>query len=647
VLAIAIAGSLAAMVVALGAAFVIGRKRRRGKYDGGDGGGPPMSTLVEDDDVENFRGGSEGNAYGVDSHHGFYGPAGGGADVVVVAADGDVFGNDDDSPARGDDIAEAARGGGGGGDGFVDEDNSTERQDLAFDRLMANASRIKPVRKKPKFATTTTPRHKAYDSSNGGSGAIPQLHCAALAAREANDEPLDDFGDVINDVDSATKVVPLGSRDSLHRTGDAATSGEIRNLNVLDRIVDDAERRHAKNLVYDDIDDAINLANKAGRDGSEDVDVVDAIEDMIRHAAMAPRGDETEAATADSEEISGIENATPARLNPFNMRDMDRQAQTPHDILNDIKAAAEMRESSLLSQREKYLEKQLYYSSQVPATESNESSTNVGQVAGSITPKEPEEEKYDILDAINEVAKGKRSSSADANISGSKSTSRLNVLPPSILRNTNRCTTPTPVSPDPPGKGRPGNKTPTVLVEDESTMMSDVFFNLESVGMVMMKDDIGSSLPDSTNYSEPSVAGGCGSSIFRRTREILSDRLVGRKQDPPEGVKRPSSPPSEKEFSYGNPDTTAIISDDEDDDEKAISRPWKGKWDADQTANKKRGSSSREFSRGSTDGSNYDPDSDWDVDDMEMEYVLPIEDVFEARSPSMNKAKDKSPVRIW
>jgi hypothetical protein len=642
-LASAIAGGLVAMVVVLGAAFAIGRKRRRGKDDDDDEDvGRPMSTLVEDDDVENFLGGSHENAHGVDSHFGLlYGPAGGGAADVVFAADGDVFGNDDDYPARGDDIPEAARGE-VGGDGIIDED------DLAFDRLMANASRIKPVRKKTKFATTT-PRHKAADSSNGGSGAIPQLHCAALAAREANDASLDDdFGhDAINDVDSATKVVPLGSRDSLHRTGDVAISGEIRNLNLLNRIVHDDERNHAKKLVYDDIDEAINLANTTRRDGSEDVDVVNTIEDMIRHAAMAPRGDETEAATADSEEISGIANATPARLNPFNMKDMDRQTQASHDILNDIKAAAEMRESSLLSQKEKYLEKQLYYSSQVPTTELSESSINVGQVAGSITPKEPEEESYDILDAINEVAKSKRSSIADANISGSMLTSRLNVLPPSILRNTNRCTTPIPVSPDPPGKGRPGDKTPNVLVEDESTMMSDVFFNLESVGMVMMKDDIGSSLPDSTNYSEPTEAGGCGSSIYRFTREILSDRLVGRKQDPPEGVIRPSSPPSVKEFSYVNPDTTTIISDDEDDDEKAISRPWKGKWDADQNANKKRGSSSREISRGSTDGSNYDPDSDWDVDDTEMEYVLPLEDVFEARSPSMNKAKDKPPVRIW
>ena len=83
---------------------------------------------------------------------------------------------------------------------------------------------------------------------------------------------------------------------------------------------------------------------------------------MIRHvaAAKALRGDDTEAATANTDEISGIGNAVHAKLNPFNMKHMDRRESNPgaddvfipHDILKDIEAAAEMRESCTSFPRE-------------------------------------------------------------------------------------------------------------------------------------------------------------------------------------------------------------------------------------------------------------------------------------------------------
>jgi hypothetical protein len=602
-----------------------------------------MSTLFDEEDVENFRGSDESDAG--DACCGSYGAAGGGA-----AAGDDVVG--DGPPAR-DDVEEAAHEGGGDGP----EDDPKEQEDLAFDRPMANASKIKSA-KKIKFATA---RHRVVGSSDeGGENSVtPQLHCTAVAAEEAND-----FDNVINDV-ITTKIVPLGSHDSLHRMCGAATSAEIHNLNFLDRITDNDESGGgAKDLVYDDIEEAINLANTTKND-SEDIDAVDGIEEMIRNAAATNdlRGDDTEAATADTEEISGIANTVPAQLNPFNMKYTERPKATPseqdtfapHDILDDIKAAAEMRESFLLSQKEKYLVKQQCDSCQVTPRELFASSSNDGHEARIITPMEPDEEKYDILDAINEVAKGKRSLNTDTNIPGAKLTTRIerfHVAPPSILRTTTRHTTPSPVSPDPPGDCLPGNMTsprlhvtrlnvvPPSILGDDWTMVSDVFADLEQVGMVM-KDDNSSSAYGSTNYSGPTPAGGCGPNIFQQTRAIFSNRVVCRKK-----------------YSSGDPDTMdtmAIVSDDEEDnrtddeedDDMAIRRPWKGKWDADRYANNNRSTSSGAKSPLCSDGSAYVPESDWDVDDTEAELCLHIEDVFEAKPPSRNKKKKKSPVRIW
>ena len=273
------------------------------------------------------------------------------------------------------------------------------------------------------------------------------------------------------------------------------------------------------------------------------------IEDMIRHvaAAKALRGDDTEAATANTDEISGIGNAVHAKLNPFNMKHMDRRESNPgaddvfipHDILKDIEAAAEMREScTSFPSKEKYPEKEKFDSNRLPPTELFESSSNDGQEARNITLKEPEEEKYDILDAINKVAKDKRSTNIDTTLPGFKSISRLNVVPPFILRTTTRCTTPSPV----------GN------VDDYLSMNSDVFADLKPAGIVM-KDD------------SPSSAYGCGSNILQQTREILPSRLVCWKQDPPVDGERPSSSTKKKWnlFSSGNPNTTAIVSDDEED----------------------------------------------------------------------------------
>ncbi|KAL3775617.1 hypothetical protein ACHAW5_007557, partial [Stephanodiscus triporus] len=66
------------------------------------------------------------------------------------------------------------------------EDVGWIKGDLAFDRLMANASKIKPA--KVRFAAADDNEEAKLSREGGGGGLIPQLHCAALAAREANDD---------------------------------------------------------------------------------------------------------------------------------------------------------------------------------------------------------------------------------------------------------------------------------------------------------------------------------------------------------------------------------------------------------------------------------------------------------------------------
>jgi hypothetical protein len=259
---------------------------------------------------------------------------------------------------------------------------------------------------------------------------------------------------------------------------------------------------------------------------------------------------------------------------------------------------------------------------------------------------EPEEERYDILDTINEVARGKRTSDADAIIPRSTSTSglhvtRLNVVPPSILRTTTRCTDTLPKSPDPPCSGyirdRPRinvtrlNVTPPSILGEDSITMSDAFADLELVGTVLTSDDGGMSSYESTNYSglTPS-GGGCGPNIFEQSRGILNRG----------GAAIMNTMNGKRSV---DPDASAIVSDDDadDDDDVAIHRPWKGRWEDDRRSNANSNNAkddrssttkSRAISpRWGSDGSNYDPDSDWDVDDAEVEYDAHDVDAFEAR----------------
>ncbi len=94
-------------------------------------------------------------------------------DATGSTISGDVGGEDAPGPAN-IKVATHERGDGS-------EDN-TIKGDLAFNRLMMNASKIKPI--KVKFTAASC--KNAESLSNGGGSLILQLYCAALVAREAN-----------------------------------------------------------------------------------------------------------------------------------------------------------------------------------------------------------------------------------------------------------------------------------------------------------------------------------------------------------------------------------------------------------------------------------------------------------------------------
>jgi hypothetical protein len=108
----------------------------------------------------------------------------------------------------------------------------------------------------------------------------------------------------------------------------------------------------------------------------------------------------------------------------------------------------------------------------------------------------------------------------------------------------------------------------------------------------------------------------------------------------PSMMKNKSNHPSSTESkpkAYYSTNTPPIVSDDEDDSEmdleeetSSIHRPWKDRWNMDPYANQT--SSQRLTCSTPESGSNYDPDSDWDVSDTEVDFVVVDEDIFATRN---------------
>ena len=564
-----------------------------------------------------------------------------------------------------------------------------KEEDRAFDRLMTNAL---------KACTPTTKT----------SSEAPQLNCATTAAaavagaaacgmaagwttsRALAEETDDDTSAEVVDDDSTSKVLPLRLRchDSLHKMcplnfDQICQKDPYGNINKED---EDNAATSAKNLVFDDIDAAYDLARKASieREGlvnqkTEGVDNGgdDGIEELIRQAEHRATTNGSDTASVDTKEIVGL---VQAQLSQFNMKTPPRDTRpaspstirdsAPHDIVNNIKTALAMKESSVtISPNEKsYLERPPSTSSTVPST--------IGHEVRNIwfTSKEPEEEKYGIIGTINTAAKGNRSPEHLRN------KSLPNVVTPtqSILRNTARYNaSPVNVSRDPPDNDPPPSGSCFTASLDEIT-------RLKPAGRVISDENDSSIMGGSSMYDEtvvhqlydecespPSTVPSSDFGLEERGRKARQESdtlktklesIIGRAaRSMSPGMVRSGQQRQEKRRNKKDSDTTALISDDEGEDD-SMSRPWEGKWGggnrsssvsrSPSTTPSKRSRAGRvspmvngSYHEGVSDGSNYDPDSDWDVDDTDVEVGAHQEDIFKAKSPTITKKNGH--MRIW
>ena len=178
--------------------------------------------------------------------------------------------------------------------------------------------------------------------------------------------------------------------------------------------------------------------------------------------------------------------------------------------------------------------------------------------------------------------------------------------------------------------------------DDDVTIETDVFSGLRNI-----RDDDGTS---STYGAAPM---GCGNNLIQQTKEFFmckQVRLRGQQQQQASlsmknkgSEYNPSSADSYNPKPYDSSSTPPIVSDDEYDSEidesssAIVHRPWKDRWNMDPYANQTSGQRlvicSTPESLG---GSNYDPDSDWDVSDAEVDFVVVDEDIFATRNLRSN-----------
>jgi len=275
---------------------------------------------------------------------------------------------------------------------------------------------------------------------------------------------------------------------------------------------------------------------------------------------------------------------------------------------------------------------------------------------------DPEENNmsHGILRSISEAARNTPVSilKTDSYVPVEES-NRSNLVPPTSTISTARDAGLPPSSVDPPGHV-------TSLKPDDSE--SDVFAGLRTV----TPDDFSrlntrSVVADDVLSSYAAAHTGCTNTFANQTKENFTKSSLmckqGRNDDDVAGAQTASSGISKTKWNSLSSKLpspclrdpgSAVVSDNEDDGddehEQNVSRPWKGKWDSDPFANRYIKSSrmravspiSSPTAFESVDSSNYDPDSDWDVDDTEVDFSGSVEESFVA-SPTN---KGNNPQRI-
>lgn len=420
----------------------------------------------------------------------------------------------------------------------------------------------------------------------------------------------------------------------------------------LDALIDSADSRASSvsesEVVYDDIEEAMmlahasNVADAVGSGSNECVGGEDANEDNSQRIDFV-RDD--------------LVDRSPSNSDGFAL---------PHGILKNINEAAERKRSGESSQNDGSREAEEVKAEEMIEFESfsnfaSVSPTEEYPIGNAAASKKPDNEKrsaHNILHAIGEAARSTASSKSlikDSYIPREEIPStRSDVVSPSSSVSAARdCGSPPPLSLDPPGDlpvdppgdppiDPPGNAGDAVAgILAEWTVKADA-----APGTMAEVDDNGLSGADRA---------GCAIALIEQARESLPIRSLAWKQGSADAaIMAPSSEATANKWnllssktpkSSLDPDVAVLVSDDEDDG-AVVSRPWKDKWDNDPfTGDACAGMRMvspimSSVMTDNTDSSNFDPDSDWEVDDTSVDFGL-TEEPFVPSPPS------KGPQRIW
>lgn len=460
----------------------------------------------------------------------------------------------------------------------------------------------------PKSAIVTASSGKDVEqSSQQDDSLVPQVGCATLAPStrllslgfEANGMPRDiengiRYGDT-------KKNFSLGSHNILqqnYRVSEAVSPNDLTNLNLLAHTGDNGAK------------DPMNVRDGREKTVNRSSTGVDVVHDNIEMAEDTRVKRVTFAADIVSEDVQ------------------------VHDILDSINAAAAVKRQSLdLSQNDQIVDASNIIENDDddnnPSEEANSSTREVKVAPGD----EDTFSQHDILNTICEVVAGRTTQSSHEG-------AYHRVDPPgddvfSVAKKG-----------DPPGDD-------IFFSKDDATVETDVFSGLRN-----FPDDDGSS----STYGATPV--GCGGNIIQQTKEFFLCKQVPLRVQQPQQLSSSSIKGKLRYISSSSMDsvnpkpysinTPPIVSDDEydseidlkeeEDDEDSTSaivhRPWKGKWNMDPYTNQTSGQQRLMCSTPES-SSNYDPDSDWDVSDAEMDFVVVDDDVFHART-LRSTDKDKS-----
>ena len=441
----------------------------------------------------------------------------------------------------------------------------TQEQDEAYDKMLANAM-VAGISKK---RGSVQMANKSLMSSVTFAKAKP-LPMDTNKVEEEEEDTLD----------ALAKGEPLGRHDSL--TGAVQLTRDISDFDVLA-----GAAAAKKELVFDDIDEAMKLAdihiNTVSRnaDSMDDDEIAGEIRDDTNNKFVGSQRPQSCPPPENSRPPMAPPSAIHNNSRPTTPSRMTRQDSfASRDILNDINAAAEKRRQierqngrstptdllRALTPTNDVVKKEVV---NIIDEEPDANHDDTNMKSDEPPQKEPEEENYDILDTISQVVRAKEASTRDVPLTTAKqgSAEPTNIVSPSAIQERKR-------SSDPPG-----------------------FITLEQ-----NQDDL--TLFTEMNSPEPQPT------LARRAACGISNTLSNMVCKEGNGRQTPTKVTTMKWSPFNNR-APHYISDDESSDEgDIISKPWMQKWNTDEF---------KEKTLVSPPVSNYDPDSEWDVSDAEIE----------------------------